>query len=78
MFATDSSFNTMQLSTRVLPSNVAATCNVWLILCDSDATSLSRLVWVTFQRAMLFGEALDPLLIKNKDNHSVFPLGKKE
>lgn len=73
-FASDSSYDALQLSARALASNTVATCNLWLRQWDS--ASLSRVVNRSFQGAKLFEQGLEPLLVENKDKRKVLPSGK--
>lgn len=76
-FAADASFDSVQLSARAMAASVTARRNIWLRHWDVDAGSQSRLVGVPFKGSKLFGEALDPILIENRDKRKVLPSNRK-
>lgn len=75
-FASDSSYDALQLTARVMACSVVARHNLWLHQWEGDAASLSKVVSIPFKGGKLFGQDLDPLLIESKDKRKFIPSDK--
>lgn len=74
----DVSLDAFQFTARSLASNVASRRNMWLRNWEVDQGAQAKHVAVPFKGANLFGQALDPLLTKNKDKCKVLATPKGE
>lgn len=77
-FAANSPYDVLQFNGRATAANIVARCKVCLWNWEVDEGCQIRLVGVPFHGSKLFGQALDPILIENKDKRKVLPSGKKE
>lgn len=75
--AADCAYDNMQLVARNMGTGVMARRHIWLRHWQGDAASSSRILNLPFKGERLFGDELEPLLIKDSEKHKVLP-SKKE
>lgn len=72
-FSADATLNTVKFLSRALASTVTLCHLLWLCHWQADMRSKWRLALAPYKGANLFGKALDPILIENKDKRKSCP-----
>lgn len=71
--ATEYSADTSLSLTRVLAFTVASRCFFWLRSWKADVKTRWKLASAPYWAPNLFGAALEPILVEDKDKHKVMP-----
>ncbi|XP_070798961.1 uncharacterized protein [Pituophis catenifer annectens] len=72
-YTADASLNAAKFALRALVSSVTSRRLLWLKNWRADAKSRWRLASTPYKGSRLFGEALDPILVEDKDKRKVMP-----
>lgn len=72
-YSADASLNSVKFASRALASTVSARRLFWLRQWKADLKSKWRLASAPFKAPNLFGAALDPVLIEDRDKRKVLP-----
>lgn len=72
-FSADATLNAAKFASRAMASSITSHCLLWLCHWQADMRSKWRLGSAPFRGRNLFREALDPILVENKDRQKVLP-----
>ncbi|XP_013925897.1 PREDICTED: uncharacterized protein LOC106552206 [Thamnophis sirtalis] len=77
-FSADATLDTIKFASSALATSVTSRCLLWLRNWQMDNKAKWNLETALFKGPNHFGEALDPILVENKDKKKVLPSNAKK